>query len=181
MARNGGATIDIHAARVRDRNGLSYPLDTLVVTADGLYYARAIEGNDSFWYQERWVLPRQTLVVNRFAFHAHRNDACDWYIETDLTAVSDEGWRVRDGYLDIYVHEGARYEVEDAGELADAIASGDIPLADAIDALHALDRLCEALRANTCSGHALLRSIAPSLPESMLVRAPEGGAFVRRA
>ncbi len=180
MARNGGAVIDTARRQVRDRNGLTYPLDAVTTGEHGLYYARPIEGNRLFSYHERWMLPKQALAVSRMAFHAHRTDAVDWYIETDLTDVSGDSWSVRDGYLDVRVHEGVRYELEDAGELADAIAQNDLPLSDALEALKALDLLTEALRRNGCSGHALLAELAPSLPPSSIVRNADG-TFALRA
>jgi predicted RNA-binding protein associated with RNAse of E/G family len=120
------------------------------------------------------LLPKQSLAVSRMAFHPHRTNAVDWYIETDLIDVSGGTWNVRDGYLDVCVVEGLRYDVEDAGELADAVRDGDIPLSDALEALRALDLLCQTLRTNGCSGHALLRQFAPSLPPSRLSRDPSG-------
>jgi predicted RNA-binding protein associated with RNAse of E/G family len=180
MTRNGGAIIDVQEKRVRDRNGVWYPLDTLAVADDGVYYARPIEGNDLFWYQERWALPNHALVVNRFAFHPHRTDAIDWYVETDLVEIKKQMWYIRDGYLDVYVHDGIGYELEDAGELAEGIVNNDLPLAEAIEALRSLDRVCVALRANGCSGHALQQAFAPTLPASMLVR-DASGVFSKRA
>lgn len=174
MARNGGAIIDTARRQVRDRNGITYPLDAVVTSEHGLYYTRPIEGNELFWYHERWLLPKHALAVSRMAFHPHRADAVDWYIETDLTEVCGDMWSVRDGYLDVYVHEGLRYDLEDAGELADAIVHNELPLSDALEALRALDLLCNALRTNGCSGHALLTQLAPSLPASSIARSPDG-------
>jgi len=174
MPRNAGSSVDTHTHEVRDRNGLTYPVSQLLVTEDGLYYTRPIDGNRLFWHQERWLVPRFNWVINRFAFHAHRTDAVDWYIETDMIDVTGDRWEVRDGYLDVYVHEGLRYELEDAGELAEAIVAGEIPLADAITALRSLDVLAESLRENGSSGHALLAKLAPSLPPSRLIRDAAG-------
>jgi predicted RNA-binding protein associated with RNAse of E/G family len=174
MPRNGGATIDVRNRTVLDRNGILYPLAALVITDDGLYYARPIDANEHFHYQERWVLPAPGWVINRFAFHVGRTDVCDWYVETDLIAIDGQAWRIRDGYLDVYVHDGDRYELEDAGELADGLAVKEITEGEVVDVLRALDRLCDALKANGCSGHALLETFAPTLPRSGIMRAADG-------
>jgi predicted RNA-binding protein associated with RNAse of E/G family len=174
VKRNGGATIDAAARRVLDRNGESYALDSVVVAEHGLYYTRPIEGNDLFWYHERWVLPRPGWVVNRFAFHEKRANLPDWYIEPEIISVNDPLWRIQDGYLDVDIHDGDCYRVEDAGEFASGIAGGHIPLDEAVSVLRAFDRLCEALRINGCSGFELLREYAPSLPGSRITRAPDG-------
>jgi predicted RNA-binding protein associated with RNAse of E/G family len=164
MARNGGAVLDTAARQVRDRNGTWYPLDELAVAGGALYYARPIEGSDLLTYQECWLLPEQAWVVNRFRFHDHLPHLLDWYIETDMTEVDGPLWRIRDGYLDIRVLDGSRYEIEDADELAEGLAAGDIPMADDVLALAALNRLCVALHRHHFSGAALLAEYAPELP-----------------
>ncbi len=164
MPRNGGSLVDTVAGTVRDRNGVIYPLERLVVAGGRLYYARSIAPNPLFSYHERWLLPEQNWVVNRFAFHPHRLPSIDWYIETDLIEVDGALWRVSDGYLDVGLFEGRRYYLEDADELADGIAAGDIPLAEGLVALRALNQLCLALERHHYSGHALLREYAPGLP-----------------
>jgi predicted RNA-binding protein associated with RNAse of E/G family len=163
MPRNGGAVVDTEMRQVCDRNALWYPLDELVVDGGTLYYARPIEGNALFSYHWRWLLPEQAWVINRFRFHAHVLDPMDWYIETDLIDVDGPLWRVRDGYLDIEVFEGVRYELRDADELAEGLATGDIPLAETIIALESLNRLCVALRRHRFSGWSLLEEFAPGL------------------
>ncbi|MBF6599981.1 MAG: hypothetical protein IVW36_05680 [Dehalococcoidia bacterium] len=83
---------------------------------------------------------------------------------------------MRDGYVDVYVHDGARYDVEDVCELAAGLVTGQITQAELIDVLRALDRLCEALRAHGCSGHELPRAFAPSLPAPRIARGADGGS-----
>jgi predicted RNA-binding protein associated with RNAse of E/G family len=173
VPRNGGSTVDAAARTIRDRNGRTYALDDVVVAESGLYFARTIL-NDHFWYQERWMLPAGPWVVNRFGFHPHRTDAVDWYIETDVVERDGDLWHVRDGFLDLFVYEGARYHVDDADELAEAIERSEISMADATAALRALDRLCDELEANGCSGAALLRAHAPGLPAPRLERDAAG-------
>jgi predicted RNA-binding protein associated with RNAse of E/G family len=176
MPRNGGSTVDAAAKTIRDRNGRTYALEDVVVADDLLYFHRRLK-NDYFWYQERWLIPARGWVVNRFAFQPHRLElAIDWYIETDVIERDGGRWHVRDGFLDVFVDEGRRYHVDDADELADAIERGELPLAEATAALRALDSLCDELRANGCSGAALLRDHAPGLPASRLVR-DASGAF----
>ena len=163
MPRNGGALVDVARECVRDRNGQIYPLDQIAVADGALYYARSIQANRLFDYQWRWIVPARDLVLNRFRFHAHARRRPDWYIETDFTDISGGLWTVSDGFLDIEVYDGVRYEVEDAGELAEAITAREIPLDEAVRALTSLDRVCETLRRNGCSGRALLNELAPTL------------------
>ena len=174
MQRNPGSTIDIAARRVLDRDRVWHDIDGLVVTDEGVYYGRPIRDFDPFTYQERWVLPEPGLVVNRFVWNAHRTDAVDWYVETDIITSEAGLWRIEDGFLDVLVHEGARYHLDDAGELADAIAAGAIPLGQALQALRSLDALLSCLRANGNSVATLLREHAPSLPSSRIVREEDG-------
>jgi predicted RNA-binding protein associated with RNAse of E/G family len=138
----------------------------------GVYYARPID-YELFWYQERWVLPDPGWVINRFAFHAAR-DQWEWYIEPEVISRDGDMLRLQDGYLDIVVREGARYHVLDADELAHGIAEEHIPLDEAVSVMEAFNRLCEALRAHDCSVHALLRECAPTLPSSILARGEDG-------
>lgn len=164
MARNPGSVIDVTSRRVCDRDGRWHALDDLTLADGALYYARPIAGNALFSYHHRWLLPDQMWVVNRFAFHSHVPDPLDWYIETDLIDVAGPLWRVRDTYLDVEVYDGLRYELRDAGELAEGITSGEIPVTEAAAALDALDRLCAALHRHQFSGSALLAELVPNLP-----------------
>ncbi|MBI2724456.1 MAG: DUF402 domain-containing protein [Chloroflexi bacterium] len=179
MPRNGGATVDTARSRVLDRNGVWYDVESLAVSAEGLYYTRPLDGNRHFWRQERWVLPAHGWVVNRFAFHPGREDAIDWYIETDIIRRTGPLWRIEDGFLDVFVNDGRRYHVDDAGELADAIEDGSIRLDEALAVLRSFDALVTVLRHNGCSGAAVLREYAPSLPASMIDRRA-GEVFVYR-
>jgi uncharacterized protein len=176
MPRNGGSLIDVSARTVRGRNGTTYQLDDVVVAGNLVYLARPLQA-DAFWYSEHWVVPSQSWVITRFAMHPdHPHAALDWYIEPDVIERDGDLWRITDAFIDVDVYEGQRYHVDDADELADALAAGEITPADAAAALHALDRLCDELRDNGCSGAALLRRHAPGLPAPRLVREP-GGAF----
>jgi len=172
MPRNSGCTIDLAQRLVRDRDGCSYSVDGLVSTGGGLYYERPIgsrapderAAGQLFYFQQRWVLPAEGWVVNRFAFFADVPRPIDWYIETEIIDVSGSLWHVHDGYLDVDVFDGIRYEVEDAGELADGLLEGAISAGDAASALASLDRLCLALGRLNFSGAALLAEYAPELP-----------------
>ena len=164
MPRNGGSEIETETRRLRDRNGLWYTLDCLTVAASGLYHARETPGAELFSYHERWLLRDPGWAISRFVWRPNRPERVDWYIETELIEVDGAVWRIRDGYLDVNVHEGVRYELEDADELADAIAAGEIPLLEALTALRALQQLCAVLRLNGFSGRALLEEFAPDLP-----------------
>jgi predicted RNA-binding protein associated with RNAse of E/G family len=62
------------------------------------------------------------------------------------------------------IYEGRRYEVQDADELADALETGEITLAEAASALRSLHTGTGILAGNGCSGAALLTRYAPGLP-----------------
>ena len=164
MARNSGSTVDVAAQRVCDRDGVWYALDRLVLAGNGLYYSRPIEGSQHFHYHERWLLPDHAWSVSRFTFHDDFRDRVDWYIEMDFIHVSGDLWRVRDGYLDVAVWEGARYEVWDADELGEGMLAQEISVEEAAQALDSLDRLVRVLKGNGYSGAALLAEFAPGLP-----------------
>lgn len=163
--------VDVAGRRVRDRDGAWYAVNPLVVAESGLYYERPIVSDDPienakrlFEHQQRWILPGPGWVLNRFRFLPQVARPIDWYIEPEIVSVSDSLWTVRDGYLDVSVSEGVRYEVDDADELGQAILAGDIPLDEAAQALDALARLLRALERLEFSGRALLREFAPGLP-----------------
>ena len=170
--RHQGSTIDVETQRVRDRDGNSYAAENLVVAHGALYYERHIGSRDpaqrqlgqQFYHQQRWVLPAHGWVFNRFAFFADFPRPVDWYIETELITVGGPLWRIADGYLDVEVFEGVRYEVDDAHELAEGMLCGDISLDDAAAALTSLHELCQALERLDFSGAALLAKYAPGLP-----------------
>jgi predicted RNA-binding protein associated with RNAse of E/G family len=173
MARNAGSDIDIKAQRIRDRDGAWYPVDGLTVTPNGLFYARMVGVKDPikrapgqlFFHQQRWILPKQGWVLNRFDFFADVPEPSDWYIEPELVTVSDDLWSVRDGYIDVEVWDGLRYHIDDADELAEGLTSGEITIDDAVAVLHALDRLVDALKSCGISGQTLLAEYAPDLPK----------------
>ena len=71
---------------------------------------------------------------------------------------------MRDGYLDLEVWEGRRYHLQDAHELAEGLAAGEISVSETVHALDALGRLCEALKRADCSVRAVLAEYAPGLP-----------------
>lgn len=174
MRRNPGATIDVATSRVFDRDGVWHAIDDLTVTEHGLFYGRPIRDFAPFVYQERWVLPAPGWVINRFVWNPHRDDEMDWSIEPEVISLDGSLWRIEDAFLDVFVHEGSRYHLDDAGELADAIAAGTIALGEALQALRSLDVLLMALRARRNSVATLLRDHCPSLPASRIQRHADG-------
>lgn len=165
MARNG-YVVDAVGGTVGGPDGDTYALDRVEVVNGRLFYARPIAENASIFYQDLWLLPVQGWAITRFAFHEHlRATSIDWKMEPDRVEREGPLWRVSDGYLDLDVYEGSRYDLDDADELADAIAAGAISLAEGLGTLHALNALCKALRRHGYSGHSLLREYAPGLPE----------------
>jgi len=154
----------VEARRVFDRDRVWHPAERLAVADGALYYARPTPGEDHFRAYERWLLPGQMWSVARFNFHDHFTDRVDWYIEMDFIEVEGGIWRVRDGYLDVAVWEGSRYEVWDADELAEGMLAGEISVEEVARALDSLKRLGLALKRNGYSGAALLAEYAPGLP-----------------
>lgn len=171
MPRNPGATIDTDRRAVLDRDGVWHPLDELHVAGNTLYYARPLEfPGITFDYHRRWVLLDQQWSISQLRFFPGAENAIDWYIEPDNIEREGALWSVRDAFLDVLVHEGVRYEVEDAGELAEALRDGAIAVDDATRALMAFDALVEELRRNGCSGAKLLGDFAPALPQAEALR-----------
>ena len=172
MARNSGKDIDPIAKRVRDRDGEWHGVDELQIEGRVLYYGRPLDPWPAmqFDYHEMWAFADLDVTVSRLRFFPNAPDAIDWYVETDPIDIVDDVWHLRDGFLDVCVYEGSRYRVEDAGELADGLATTTISVEEVGRALRALDRVLRALDANQCSGAALLRSWAPELAEKRLPR-----------
>jgi predicted RNA-binding protein associated with RNAse of E/G family len=164
VARNRGSTVDTATERVRDRDGLWYPLDRLVIADRAVYYARPIDYPGHITYHERWLLAEQGWSLSRFVFTADAPYTIDWYIEPDIIEIEGHRWHVHDGYVDLEVHDGQRYRLDDADELADGLAAGEISLPEACEVLRALDRVCDALRDHDCSGAEILARYAPGLP-----------------
>jgi len=164
ILRNPGSIIDVEGKRVFDRDRVWHPAERLEVAGGALYYVRPTPGQDHFRAYERWLLPAQMWCVARFDFHDHFTDRVDWYIEMDFIEVEGGIWRVRDGYLDVAVWEGSRYEVWDADELAEGMLAGEISVEEVARALDSLNRLSLALKRNGYSGAALLAEYAAGLP-----------------
>ncbi|MHB8577392.1 MAG: hypothetical protein ACYDCQ_18935 [Dehalococcoidia bacterium] len=161
----GGYVVDAAARTVGGPGGDTYALDRVEVVQGRLFLARSIANNASIFYHESWIMPVQGWVITRWAFHEQlRATAIDWKMEPNQVEVDGPLWRVSDGFLDLDVYEGSRYDLDDADELADALAAGTISLAEGLVALHALNTLCKALRRHGYSGHSLLREYAPGLP-----------------
>jgi predicted RNA-binding protein associated with RNAse of E/G family len=172
MARNAGSDIDTKTRCIRDRDGLWYSVDRMVIADSGLFYSRPLGSSEEqhrapgqlFHYHQRWVLPKQGWVVNRMSFFPDVPDPLDWYIEPEIITVNRDIWFVRDAYLDVGVEEGLRYDVDDAHELAHGLRAGEISVEDAAAALEGLHELCVALKRLGCSGRALLQEYAVGLP-----------------
>ena len=163
MTRNAGSVVDVEARTVRERDRVVYPLERLQISPAGIYHGRPVEGGP-FRYKERWLLPAKGWCVNRFSDHVGRVPEWHWYIEPEIIEVSGDRWTIRDAFIDFYVFEGLRYELEDIDEFAQGIAEGELPPHEALAILHATNSLITSLRDNGFSGAALLRDFAPGLP-----------------
>jgi len=160
-----GALVNTGERTVRGRDGAVYPLEQLAVHGGALYYGRVFANHPQVCYHERWLLPAQGWVVNRFRTLPQLPPFwCDWYIDLDSTEVDGDRWLVADRFLDVGVHEGRGYEVLDADELAGGIEQHEITLAESLQALRDLSALCTALPSLGFSGAALLQQYATGLP-----------------
>lgn len=165
MARHQGGLLHLPSKTLRERDGRIYRVEALQQTGDALYYRLHFPDDPQFAAVERWLLPQHHWVINRFRMHAGAAPfRCDWYIDLDAITVTADRWRVADCYLDVDLYEGQRYEVRDADELAEGLASGEITLREAAAALQALQALCVAVAQVRFSGAALLAQTAPGLP-----------------
>lgn len=165
MPRHSGALVSVSARTVRGRSGETFPLERLELSDGALYYGRTFGDHPSICYHERWLLPAQGWVINRFTPYPDKPPFwCDWYVDIDRVESSGDTWRVDDCFLDIGIHEGRGYEVLDADELADGIEQEEIALVEALAALRSLNALCVALPQLGFSGPALLEAYAPGLP-----------------
>jgi predicted RNA-binding protein associated with RNAse of E/G family len=162
LPRNAGSIVDTSAGTVRDRDGAWSALDRLVVEGRSLYYARPVP-YDTVSYHERWLLADESLSFSRFRFSAKAPYTIDWYVEPDLIQVEAGLWTVRDGYVDLEVHDGSHYRLDDADELADGMRDGEISLDEACAVLRALDRVCDLFRDHGYSGAKVLAVLAPGL------------------
>lgn len=166
MTRHPGHVFDINARTVRGRDGITvYPLESLVVAGDALYAAYFPTEHPRIERLEQWLLAGQGWNFNRFTVRpSQKPPVHDWYIDIDQTERTGNRWWQRDCLLDVSVHEGRFYVVEDADELADALEAGEISLQEANAALRALQQLCHALPLHGLSGAAVLSAFAPGLP-----------------
>src|SRR5690606_6396934 len=99
-----GSIVDLATPTVRDRDGLSHALERVEIVDGVLYHARPVAYR-TFDYHERWVLPVQGWVLNRFRWLVEPE--LDWYIEPELISIEDDCWTIRDGLLELWVFEGS--------------------------------------------------------------------------
>lgn len=157
--------IDLVNRTVTGRDGLAHPLDRCVLAGDAMYFARHGAADPRIAYQERWVLPAQGWVVIRWTLHEGAEPTgFDWYVDIDRVDTGEGQWTVTDRYLDLIAREHNGYEVLDADELAEAVESAAITVAEAVATLRALESLCSGLRRHDFSMRALLAEVAPGLP-----------------
>jgi predicted RNA-binding protein associated with RNAse of E/G family len=151
---------------VFDRDGVWHDVQHLTKSETGLFYERPLypRADQVLEHHQRWILPAHGWVINRHRFLPHAARPVDWYIEPEIITIDAGAWRIEDAYLDVFVFEGVRYEVDDADEFGEALALGDITLSESVQALEALARLLRALERHGFSGASLLREYAPGLP-----------------
>ncbi len=148
-----------------DRVGIVRPIDRIVAGKGRLYYARRFPGHPRISWIERWLLPEQGWVLNRFHPTATAEPyGFDWYIDIDHVEPGGATWRIDDRFLDLLVTDGHGYELLDADEFADGIEASVIDEQETVAALRSLHALVTALRRLQFSGAALLAEYAPDLP-----------------
>ncbi len=162
----GGYWIDT-TSRIAGRLDIErVTLDRLEIAGNNLYCARHVDNEEDFTYRETWIISARCWTVNRFTFRENYGPGMDfWKLEPDPAVADGPMWRVTDGFLDVHLFEGCRYDLLDADEFADALRTGDLSSDTAAEILYALEHLCRELETNGYSGQAILRKYAQGLPE----------------
>jgi len=163
LPRNKGAVVNVLERTIRERNGITYPLERFAVGDCGVYYGRPMD-EPKVTYHERWLIPGLNLSFSRWDWRSGFDGHLDWYIEPDLVFVRGDEVHVIDGYIDLEVYEGVRYEVDDIDEFTHALASGELPMAEGLEVLASFHRISTELRQNGFLGAELLARWAPGLP-----------------
>ena len=158
-------TVDLIKKQVVETDGKTYHLNKYVIDNGILYYCCQFENTNSWVkYKERWLFSSQGWVINRFTLHAKDPPFwCDWFIDIDSIEVREDNWVVYNHFLDVGVHEGVGYEIEDADELADAVKYGTISNIQLVQTLRSLDDLCHLLQKFRFSIRTLLFEFSPIL------------------
>lgn len=164
MGRQPPTLIDIAERTEHTRSGMVIPLERLELGEGTLYCARKLIAHPRIAAVERWLLPAQGWVVNRFHLHPETTRDHDWYVDLDQVEPRGDVWKIQDGFLDVVVRECHSYRVLDADELADGIEQGELTSAETVATLRSFHALIEALHRLDCSGSALLDEYAPGLP-----------------
>jgi uncharacterized protein len=163
MPRRENAVLSL-TERTMHLRGRRTTLEHLEQAGGALYAGFSYPDHPRFAFIEQWLIPAQGWVVNRFTMHPHaRPWGSDWYIDLDHVTVAGDTWLVHDRFLDLVVHEGRGYELLDADELAEGMASGEITAAEVQSVLHSLHTACAELRRLDFSVKALLEAHAPGL------------------
>jgi predicted RNA-binding protein associated with RNAse of E/G family len=165
MPQHLGALIDAANGTVRGRRGQIHRTDALEIAHGCLYCSVSYPDNPRVTRHERWLLPREQWVINRFTVKRPDLDFReDWYLELDAISIDGDSWRVEDRLLDLGVWEGVRYEVQDVDELVEEMERGLLAIDVGLGVLRAFHRLCKELEKNGFSVDTLLRDFAPGLP-----------------
>jgi len=82
----------------------------------GLFVARPFVAHPRIRYWEAHLLPALGVQLCRYTLHGHRRDF-DYYMDVAHITEHDGIWTVRDLYLDLIIHDGARAEILDTDEL----------------------------------------------------------------
>ncbi|MGD9933752.1 MAG: DUF402 domain-containing protein [Dehalococcoidia bacterium] len=164
MSAHPPLVLDGNTRTVTPRDGRVHALDEFVVGDGAVYFAWPGGPTPEFSYQERWLFPEQGWMAIRWTRTPESSPlGYDWYIDVDRIVTVPGGWEVHDRYLDVIVKESHSYEVLDADELADAVATGALGVYEALDTLRSLDRLCRTLRDHGFSVARLFESLAPGI------------------
>ncbi|MDH6247710.1 putative RNA-binding protein associated with RNAse of E/G family [Mycobacterium sp. OTB74] len=110
-------------------------VDVYRVEPWGLYMARPTPGRTQFHYLESWLLPSIGLRASIFHFNPGHEKDQDHYLDVGRFIAGETLWTAEDHYLDLVVRTDREVELEDIGELLDAVRHGLLTAADAEQAI----------------------------------------------
>jgi predicted RNA-binding protein associated with RNAse of E/G family len=171
LPRSLGSVVNVIERTVRYKDGQIYRLDDFELSDQGLYYRRPEVNSAKVTSHECWLIPSLNMSLSRWDWRTGFDGHFEWYIEPDLVIVVGGEVRVLDGFIDVEVYEGVRYEVDDIDEFTEALGSGELPLSEGLEVLTSFHRISKELRQNGFVGAELLSRLAPGLPRQPQSRA----------
>lgn len=171
--------IDPATRQHRFNNGYAYAIGRLERYGEILYFERPFVNHAAIRELRAYLVPAEGWQICQYIPHQGTH-WCDWYVDICRITVSAEGWVMDDLFLDLGVHDGKGYDLLDADELADALASGEISTAEAMYALRSTQRLAEALAATGYLMQPLVAGLLAGTAASEVASTDGAGAPIRR-